>query len=131
MDALLHSLALIAKALDLRAEARDLRAEARDLRADIRNLQSALAWNKAMARALCGQGERLALYEQLVEQQQRYREALTPSLAASRRRASHAVTGLRHLRIGVGVWAGAGDRTGRNAAFNLPARVGHLFGVSL
>ena len=90
MDALLHSLALIA--------------EARDLRADIRNLQSALAWNKAMARALCGQGERLALYEQLVEQQQRYREALTPSLAASRRRASHAVTGLRRLpRIGVGV----------------------------
>ena len=97
MDALLHSLALIAKA-------RDLRAEARDLRADIRNLQSALAWNKAMARALCGQGERLALYEQLVEQQQRYREALTPSLAVSRRRAWRGVIGLRRLpRIGVGV----------------------------
>ena len=126
MDALLHSLALIAKA-------RDLRAEARDLRADIRNLQSALAWNKAMARALCGQGERLALYEQLVEQQQRYREALTPSLVASRRKAWPGVTGLRRrLRIGVGVpgGAGAGGRTGRNA-FNLSAREGHFFGVAL
>ena len=110
MDALLHSLALI-------AQARDLRAEARDLRADIRNLQSALAWNKAMARALCGQGERLALYEQLVEQQQRDREALTPSLAASRRKAWRGVTGLRRrLRIGVGVTGGVGDgdRIGRN-----------------
>ena len=57
--------------------------------------------------------------------------ALTPSLVVSRRKAWRGVIGLCHLpRIGVGVpgGAGVGGRTGRNAAFNLPARVGQLFG---
>ena len=61
MEALHHSLGLIARA--------------RDLRADLRNLQSALAWNMAVGRSLCGQGERIAIYEELVEQQQRERSA--------------------------------------------------------
>ena len=60
--------------------------------------------------------------------------ALTPSLVVSKRKAWRGVIGLRRLpRIGVGVpgGAGAGGGTGRDVAFNLPARVGHLFGANL